>query len=169
LKYVIFGGPLHGKSTAHKAGRGVDVEMLEESDDEELMKLRDDWRKREDDWKADRNVEDRIARNEAYTKFAQYVLENSDIPVVLSQYNEKMVAAAKAGGRKCLYAVLRPPVLSDRYFNALEETPDHEKMSFRMLGTAQYIANISRAILSGKITEDMVFDDIDQAYASITV
>jgi len=96
---AIYGGPLHGKSTAHEAGIVHDSETLPPAGlGPEITVLYQKYKKVEEIWKHGRNASDMDLRNERYNDYV-IALMATDIPVISSHYNDDISKAAKAAGR----------------------------------------------------------------------
>lgn len=168
MKYVIFAGSLHGKTTfASKHDDVVDpeAEPPEAYADDTWIGLYWDYKSLESAWKEKRIVADKHRRNEAYNVLAKYVLGESEAPIVVAHFNAGNASIAKRAGRVALYIRLDWDVLSDRVRSLYENDPSKaESYLFRLVASYGYAMAIADEVPLPRGTE---FPDFEKAYAKI--
>ena len=148
ISKVIFAGPLHGKTTAHESGITVDMEtedIIEETQNEDILKAHAAWKELERSWKADRNPEDRVRRNDAYTAYSIAVIKSGDYPTLTTHLNQKIIAAIKPLNNVEMVAIkLDKSEWEKRTEEHMTNDPDKiEGFAFRVLGVAGYCLDLT--------------------------
>lgn len=128
MKYVIFAGSLHGKTTfAAKHDFVVDpeAEPPEAYATDEWIGLYWAYRTAKAQWKKERIAADKQKRNEAYNALANYVISESDAPIVVAHFNSANAALAKKARRTQLFVRIDWDELSDRVSRLIDDAPPH--------------------------------------------
>jgi hypothetical protein len=142
MKYVIFAGSLHGKTTfarKHEFVVDPEAEPPEAYSTEEWVGLYWDYKAMESKWKEERILADKEKRNEAYNALAKYVITQSTAPIIVAHFNAANAALAKRAGRKQLFVRIDWNELSDRVRKLYDEEPDKaESYIFRLVASYGY-------------------------------
>jgi hypothetical protein len=142
MKYVIFAGSLHGKTTfAAKHDFVVDpeAEPPEAYADEEWIGLYWSYKEAEATWKEKRILADKEKRGQAYNELAKYVITQSTAPIVVAHFNAQNAALAKRANRTQLFIRIDWNELSDRVRKLFDEEPDKaESIIFRLVASYGY-------------------------------
>ena len=96
---IIFGGSMHGKSTAHNKGLGHDIESPPPNGYSEWSEKYEEFSAAEDTWKVTRDKSKLKARGKAYNDMAREAVR-SDIPVLFAHYNKDVEKMAEDNGRE---------------------------------------------------------------------
>ena len=168
MKYVIFAGSLHGKTTF--AGKHDDVvdpeaEPPEAYANDEWIGLYWDYKAMETAWKEKRILADKERRNQAYNALAKHVIGESEAPIVVAHFNPSNAAIAKRAGRVALYIRIDWDTLSNRVRTLFEEDPTKaEGYIFRLVAAYGYAMAIADEVPLPRGTE---FTDFEKVYAKI--
>jgi hypothetical protein len=129
MKYVIFAGSLHGKTTfARKHDFVVDpeAEPPEAYADEEWIGLYWDYKHFEAKWKEERILADKEKRGQAYNALAKHVILQSTAPIIVAHFNAQNAALAKRANRTQLFVRIDWDELSQRARKLLEESKEKD-------------------------------------------
>lgn len=162
MKYVIFAGSLHGKTTfASKHNFVVDpeAEPPEAYANEEWIGLYWDYKHFESKWKEERVLGDKQRRNEAYNALAKHVILNSDAPVVVAHFNAANASLARQAGRTQLFVRIDWDELSQRVRLMFEEDESKaESIIFRLVASYGYAMAVGDILPLPKGTEFATFE-----------
>uniref|UniRef100_A0A2V0R8X6 Uncharacterized protein n=1 Tax=viral metagenome TaxID=1070528 RepID=A0A2V0R8X6_9ZZZZ len=162
MKYVIFAGSLHGKTTfANKHDFVVDpeAEPPEAYADDEWIGLYWDYKDLESRWKEERVLGDKEKRNQAYNALAKHVILNSTSPIVVAHFNAANQALARQAGRVQLFIRIDWNELSERVRKLFDEDKDKaESIIFRLVASYGYAMAVGDILPLPKGTEFATFE-----------